>query len=144
MKRNLAYAEPELAGTRRAQRAKEIRDQATHVARARPAARTCANGEEADYGHPFPSNFTKGLLHAECGLLAEASDYQCFVTAINSSDSTLFDKQVPTGKRATFFCPEKVICGEKRPVEWRGWESPRAGHVFELEGPDAGAVGMAP
>ncbi|MEM7356853.1 MAG: vanadium-dependent haloperoxidase, partial [Acidobacteriota bacterium] len=30
------------------------------------------------------------------------------------------------------------------PAGWRGWESPRSGHVFELEGPDAGSVGMAP
>ena len=27
---------------------------------------------------------------------------------------------------------------------WRGWESPRAGHVYDLEGPDSAAVGMAP
>lgn len=28
--------------------------------------------------------------------------------------------------------------------DWRGWESPRCGHVYELEGPDAGTVAMSP
>ena len=28
--------------------------------------------------------------------------------------------------------------------EWRGWESPRAGQYYSLEGPDADAVGMPP
>ncbi|CAN0487140.1 unnamed protein product, partial [Hapterophycus canaliculatus] len=27
---------------------------------------------------------------------------------------------------------------------WRGWESPRAGHYFSLEGPDSDAVSMPP
>jgi hypothetical protein len=47
-----------------------------------------------------------------------------------------------TGKAACGPCKPTTLV--KRKPAWRGWESPLAGHVHELRGPDAGAVGMAP
>ncbi|WP_417683827.1 vanadium-dependent haloperoxidase [Roseibium sp.] len=142
----LPYSEPEPAGSERAQSAKVLRDLATEVSRLQPQALTKANGEEADHKAPFPANFTKGLEHNKLGLLVSSDDYRDFVEAINSTDRTLFEKHVRNSvdKGYSFTCKTKIVCEKERDVEWRGWESPRAGHVYELQGPDAGAVGMAP
>ncbi len=142
----LPYAEPDPAGSERARAAKKVRDLATEIARLHPQALTRTNGEEADHGPEYPAQFTKGLHHNECGLVKNSEDYRCFVEAINSPDSTLFEKHVSTADADHFHCKTKKTCNcpKGEPVEWRGWESPRAGHVYELEGPDPGAVGMAP
>ncbi|MEM9439980.1 MAG: bromoperoxidase [Pseudomonadota bacterium] len=156
----LPYAEPDPAGSERARSAKKVRDLATEISRLQPQALTRTNGEEADHGPRrdvrcckeeevgarYPANFTKGLCHDECGLVDNPEDYHCFVEAINSPDPTLFEKHVVTPDREKFNCKTKKTCDcpDGEPVLWRGWESPRAGHVYELEGPDSGAVGMAP
>ena len=122
----------------------------------------------------FPSSFTKGLKHNQFGILARHDDYAAFVEALNSHDTNLFDSGMFAAQdhnpldgdeqKELFKCkaefgpdPSRVKCGcekdphapegrkeEKRTPDWRGWESPRAGHVYDLEGPDSGAVGMAP
>ena len=142
----LPYAEPDPAGSERARKAKNLRDLATEISRLQPQALTRTNGEEADHGPQYPANFTKGLAHNAFGVVEHAEDYPNFVEAINSTDRTLFEKHVETAKsrNVSFSCKTKFVCGERKKVEWRGWESPRAGHVYELQGPDAGAVGMAP
>jgi hypothetical protein len=140
------YAEPDPGGSKRAVKSKEFRDLATEVSRLRPQALTRSNEEEADYGGQYPTNFTKGLLHDDCGILAHEEDYQCYVEAINSPIPTLFEKHVQSAESrgVQFHCSAKITCNGTEDVSWRGWESPRAGHVYDLEGPDAGAVGMAP
>lgn len=158
----LPYSEPDPAGSERARKAKDLRDLATEVSRLHPQALTRSNGEEADHGprndadgNPigarYPANFTKGLEHDECGLVAEVEDYRCLVEAINAPDPTLFEKHV-VGAGDTdleYHCTiettdKKTGKKKRKSPNWRGWESPRAGHVYELEGPDPGAVGMAP
>lgn len=140
----LPYSEPHPAGSERARAAKAMRDLATEVSRLQPQALTRANGEEADHGPVYPANFTKGLKHDACGLLETAGDYRCFVEAINAPEPTLFEKAVPTADGVGYHWPTMTTCDGEVEVSWRGWESPRAGHVYELQGPDAGAVGMAP
>ncbi|MEM7505908.1 MAG: vanadium-dependent haloperoxidase [Pseudomonadota bacterium] len=142
----LPFAEPDPAGSERAREAKRVRDLATEISRLSPQAQTRTNQEENDHGPQYPANFTKGLLHDECGVLDDADDYRCFVEAINAPDRTRFEKGVRTAKDrdVKFNCPTKITCGGKQKVAWRSWESPRAGHIYELQGPDAGAVGMAP
>ncbi|MEM9316757.1 MAG: hypothetical protein AAGA95_19275, partial [Pseudomonadota bacterium] len=146
----LPFSEPSPSGSERARQAKRQRDLATEVSRLTPQARTLANGEENDHGGTFPANFTKGLLHNEFGILSEAQDYRCFVEAINSEDSTLFEKAVPTAEDrqsggTLFNCTVTGTCSStSAEPAWRGWESPRSGHCYDLQGPDAGAVGMAP
>ena len=140
----LPFAEPVPAGSKRARAAKEMRQLAAEVSRLHPQALTRSNGEEQDHGPQYPANFTKGLRHDECGVLEDGAAYHCFVEAINAPDPTLFEKHVPTADDVDFHCPVKITCMGEMDVKWRGWESPRAGHVYELQGPDFGAVGMAP
>ena len=142
----LPYSEPDPAGSERAKLSKQYRDLATEVARLRPQALTEANREEEDHGPEYPANFTKGLAHDDCGILQYTEDYHCFVAAINSPDRTLFDKGVETAETRgiDYHCKTKKTCHGKQTVKWRGWESPRSGHVYELEGADSGACGMAP
>ena len=133
------------SGSRRARAAEELRSLASEVSRLRPPALTKANGEENDHAPVYPANFTKGLAHDPFGLIdaAHPEDYPCFVTAINAEDRSLFDDKVRSAKdRGVVYKCGKAAVGTK--AAWRGWESPRAGHVYELEGPDAGSVGMAP
>ncbi len=149
----LPFSEPSQNGSSRAKAAKKFRDLATEVARLRPQAKTSSNLEEQDFGPSspqesgYPTNFTKGLLHnPHTGLVDDATDYRKFVEAINSEDRSLFENHVLSAEdrmaesNSSFNCPKT----EKGETQWRGWESPRAGHTYELQGPDAGAVGMAP
>lgn len=144
----LPHDTPDPSGTERAARARELRVQAADAARRRPHATTLLNGEEADLGPKYPAQFTKGLLHCGNGLLARPEDYRDFVEAINSHDRHLFDGvQSAFDRDETVFhgtIPSKHEPSKQVAPQWRGWESPRAGHVFELQGPDAGEVGMAP
>jgi len=139
--KKLKYSKPDPAGSQRALLAKQQRDLATEISRLQPQAHTQANGEEGDHGPQYPANFTKGLAHDDNGLLENPEDYWTFVEAINSTDRTLFDTHVKSAddQGKTFSC---AINGDT--AKWRGWESPRAGHAYELEGPDAGALAMAP
>lgn len=142
----LPYSEPHPSGTARSLKAKAQRDLATEVSRLTPQAHTRPNGEEADHAAPearYPANFTKGLAHDEYGLVSHPEDYRALVRAINAPDPTLFDEDVVSAKdrNVAYHC---AIKSKGKSPKWRGWESPRAGHVYELQGPDAGATGMAP
>ena len=142
----LPHSEPEICGSRRAKNAERLRILAAQASRLRPHALTKANGEENDHGPIYPANFTKGLMHDKNGLLVNAADYRCFVAGINSHDTTLFEKDIQTAESrcVSYNCAPLDDKGKPKDVKWRGWESPRAGHVYELEGPDAGSVAMAP
>ncbi|WP_078117768.1 vanadium-dependent haloperoxidase [Thiosocius teredinicola] len=142
----LPYSEPDPAGSERARIARDMRALAADISRLRPQALTHANREEADHGPQYPANFTKGLLHDGCGLVKHPEDYRCFVEAINAPDPTLFEKHVESAQTrgVTYSCVTKTTCHGDQDVAWRGWESPRGGHVYELEGSDPGACGMAP
>lgn len=156
----LPYAEPDPAGSERARNAKKIRDLATEVSRLQPQALSKSNNEEADHSDRYPANFTKGLYHNNWGILNNAPDYRCLVEAINSPDRTLFEKHIVSANnymkanKIKYNCnrektEDEKICCKPSPdatneFKWRGWESPRAGHVYELEGPDPGSVGMSP
>jgi len=116
-----------------------------------PQALTRQNGEEADFGYPYATNFTKGLYHNQFGLVDFETDYPNFVKAINSDDPNLFEEHVETAKTRAVELSIKPFRsqligpnGDISDPEWRGWESPRSGHVYELQGLDSGAVGMAP
>ena len=141
----LPHAIPEITGSERARKAKYTRDLATEVSRLTPQAATQANGEENDhFDSRYPVNFTKGLLHNKYGLIEFRRDYIDFVEALNTHDHNMLE-DVPSAKdRGVAFHCHGVKHDKAIETKWRGWESPRAGHVYELQGPDAGAVGMAP
>ena len=134
--------------------ARQIRRRAAQVSRREVV--TSANEECIDFAGTWPTNFSKGLPHYPNGLV-EPHAMQCFVNAINGPDG---DFDVPLGPCAAKGAhrpdpaaymedPAAVeeFANPANPAdkpEVRGWESPISGHVFDLEGPDAGSVGMAP
>ncbi|MEM6941610.1 MAG: bromoperoxidase [Pseudomonadota bacterium] len=107
---------------------------------------TPVNTDEADFAQEgFPASFTKGLPHAANGTVA--AGYAAFTEAINrvndAPDQVVSFANVPTG--AGGFSSVLAAAGGATPqITWRGWESPRTGHYFDLQGPDADAFGMAP
>lgn len=107
-----------------------------------PYAESPANTDEENFAlEGYPANFTKGLPHQANGTAQQG--YDEFTDAINldngmgANDVSFAD--VPTG--AALFKSQRDD-GEE--ITWRGWESPRTGHYFDLQGPDADAFGMAP
>jgi hypothetical protein len=106
----------------------------------RPAVTTTTNGEETAYDGVWPTQFTKGLQHDDYGMLKTPDDYRGWVTAINERPEVgkgLFDVQTADPTTYTTRGPDGSG------FAFRGWESPRAGHAFDLSGPDGDEVGMA-
>ncbi len=103
--------------------------------------------EEIFQEEGFPSNFTKGLPHNEFGMLETRQDYVDLTNKINQQDADNFD-QVNRGINETTGARSRRsgngASSDGSDITWRGWESPRAGHYFNLQGPDADAVGMPP
>jgi hypothetical protein len=88
-----------------------------------------SNGDEQRYAMAnYAMSFTKGLEHDKAtGLVAKASDFEAFRTAIDDGYVDAFTTAVPASA-------EKC----------RQWEAPTAGIVYELQGPDSHAVTMPP
>lgn len=129
---------PNPEGVPRKLRSDRVRLQAStsHHNSIKNTLKTLSNGDEKLYGNEGrASNFTKGLLHDEYGF--SVGPYEAFTVAINDKNPD-FEKLRP--KNLTY---TSKIKGSSKPLEWRGWESPRTGHYYDLEGPDADAVGMA-
>ncbi|MEO0943521.1 MAG: bromoperoxidase [Pseudomonadota bacterium] len=116
--------------TDRRESAYRFRVEAAEAARNRTHPVHEANADEARYGAAcYPMSFTKGLDHDEkTGLVAEASDFEAFRTAIDNGFVEPFTTRVPV----------------PRDKPRRQWEAPTAGVVFELQGPDPQAVTMPP
>lgn len=94
-----------------------------------------------DTKSPYLFNFTKGLSHGPDGLLADPQEYADFITGTEQGDPYFFSKvQLHSGKvysvTASQFPDQKV--------SYRQWESPTAGHSYELQGPDPQAITMPP
>lgn len=157
----IPYATPELEGSKRSRESRDVRHLVAQLERLRPHALSRANYEEQDHAPFYPINFTKGLLHNDYGILVHPEDYWALVKAINSIHEDFFDTEVKGSvdrEVNVFHCkiPKPKACDNPKHLDdkrkykkldncdWRGWESPRAGHVFSLQGPDSGAVGMAP
>jgi hypothetical protein len=121
------------------------------------------NGELVKYDGVWPTNYSKGLPHdKETGLVAPAA-FEKFVSEINTANSAgeAYHFNVPIGPRDAANAQQKgyrpasymdrtddaaqfsfkFTDGNK--VKVRNWESPRAGHVYDLEGPDAAALAIS-
>ncbi|WP_089725256.1 vanadium-dependent haloperoxidase [Candidatus Thiosymbion oneisti] len=134
-------------GEDRSKRASEIRAAADKIRAERPKVITKNNGEEDNYAPYYITNFTKGLPHDDHGVVKKGA-FEKFRDAINKPE---WHFDVSTGNEDaqgnTTYCStiEDPCTGKKLPApSFRTWESPLAGHVYDLQGPDAGDVGMAP
>ncbi|MDJ1185577.1 vanadium-dependent haloperoxidase [Roseofilum casamattae] len=124
-----------------------IRVEAAELAKNRPHPPHKANGDEKEYsGDRYFMSFTKGLIHnPNTGLLEVPNDFEQFREAIDGGFIKPFTDNVRHGAKY------KVKDGTVVPLppgeipnDFRQWEAPTAGVVFELEGPDAQAVTMPP
>ncbi|MCB1056839.1 MAG: vanadium-dependent haloperoxidase [Acidobacteria bacterium] len=109
--------------------AKRVRDAAAQLAYDREHPVHRSNGDEQRYsGARYAMNFTKGLDHDPAtGLINDPEAFRAFRAAIDNGFVDTFTSRVPVSE-----------------MKQRKWEAPTAGLVFELEGPDAEAVTMAP
>ncbi|MEO1223193.1 MAG: vanadium-dependent haloperoxidase [Pseudomonadota bacterium] len=114
----------------RAESAYRVRVEAAEAARHRTHPVHTANPDEERYGFAhYLMSFTKGLEHdTNLGVVADPAHFKAFRTCIDEGFAEPFTSRV--------FVPTKL--------ERRQWEAPTAGVVFDLEGPDAQAVTMAP
>ena len=105
---------------------------AAESARSRPIKKQLANGDEQKFaGAQYAMSFTKGLDHSHVsGLVTEADHYVAFRQAIDDGEIDAFNNRVPV----------PTSNNHNR----RKWEAPTAGVVYDLQGPDAQAVTMAP
>ncbi|MBR9891374.1 hypothetical protein GYB14_06735 [bacterium] len=108
----------------RKKKAQDVRKEIGKVADRRPARTVLSNEEELAFPLTQPTSFTKGLKHDEYGFVSRA-DYEGFVMSLVQSQQSMASAPI-NGSGS------------------RKWESPLAGHYFETEGPDPGALAMAP
>jgi hypothetical protein len=122
----------------RAQASAELRQDAIERAETRGRARTRANGEELAYGDTFAANYHKSLPHGPTGFV-EPAIYRDYVDAVLNQDHARFEG-LPAGENfpAASFARRTVNNGEGR----RTLTSPFTGHVYDLEGTDAGALAL--
>lgn len=134
--------------TDRRQDSYAVRVEAAELARSRNHPDHQANGDEQRYaGAQYFMSFTKGLPHhPDTGLLADPNDFVEFRRAIDDGFIDPFSTPVRHGAL------HEVVAGVVQPIvpppplpnNFRQWEAPTAGVVFDLEGPDAQAVTMPP
>ena len=108
---------------------------AAEAARDRNHPKHHANGDEQKYsGAHFAMSFTKGLAHDPAtGVVQNPEHFMAFRTAVNDGFIDAFNTRVPV----------PPFSGETA-FGRRQWEAPTAGVVYDLQGPDAQAVTMAP
>ncbi|MEM9092726.1 MAG: vanadium-dependent haloperoxidase [Cyanobacteria bacterium P01_F01_bin.53] len=129
----------------RRQESYAVRLEAAELARSREYPTHQANGDEQRYaGAQYFMSFTKGLPHNETtGLLQDPQDFVEYRRAIDDGFIDPFTDRVRHGAKF------QVVGDQVVPVKdiqdnFRQWEAPTAGVVYELEGPDAQAVTMPP
>jgi len=139
------------------------RGAASAIAAARAPGITRSNAEIDLYPGIWPTTFHKGIPH-DCFGRPDPIAFGEFTKALSNAD-------IPAGVYAPFnvalgplgetganiaanragadegFEPITrfhTVLADDQTVNVRNWESPLAGHVYDLEGPDAGDVAMAP
>ena len=135
--------------TDRRQESYAVRVEAAELARSREHPIHQANGDEQRYaGNQYFMSFTKGLPHnPNTGLLQDSQDFVEFRRAIDDGFIDPFSDRVRHGAKFEVVPSGGgyVVQPDPSPTNnFRQWEAPTAGVVFELEGPDAQAVTMPP
>ena len=116
----------------RIQGAYNARMAAADAAKSRNHPPQLSNGDEQKYaGANFAMSFTKGLEHDHAtGLIEDRNHFSAFRQAIDDGYIDAFNNRVPV--------PTPDSRGRRK------WEAPTAGIAYDLQGPDAQAVTMAP
>ncbi len=134
--------------TDRRQEAYAVRLEAAELARSRAHPPHHANGDEQRYaGDKYLMSFTKGLPHnPDTGLLHDPRDFVEFRRAIDDGLIDPFSYAVRHGAHYQVSLNVGVYAAQPDtpPANFRQWEAPTAGVVFDLQGPDAQAVTMPP
>lgn len=114
------------------------RARASQRAGQRGRSRVRANGEELAFGETFATSYHKGLPHGPTGFV-DAGAYRALVDALLTQDHRRFEG-LPVGDNfPTDEYPRRTQDdGEGR----RKQTSPFTGHVFDLQGADAGALAV--
>ncbi len=150
---------PNPRGETRRKLARERRVAAAKAAYERGQPQQPVNGEIVRYDGVWPTNYSKGLPHdRETGLVAPAA-FEAFVSAINEAghagEPYAFDVAIGPRNAKKAHRPASFIDrpgdatkfsfknADGTEVNVRTWESPRAGHVYDLEGPDAAALAIS-
>lgn len=139
-------------------RAKARRNTATDIANDRAPQVTYNNGEAERY-RKKPTSFHKGIPHDPFGQ-PDAQAFDAFVTALSRAEFgdgefSTFDVALGPlgapghnpGTRTRVDAPpfSTVVKAGSSAADTRvrNWESPLAGHVYDLQGPDAGDLAIA-
>ena len=133
----------------RRQESYAVRVEAAELARSREHPTHQANRDEQRYaGDQYFMSFTKGLPHnPDTGLLQDPQDFVEFRRAIDDGFIDPFSDRVRHGAKFEVTPADGgyVVPPDPCPTNnFRQWEAPTAGVVFELEGPDPQAVTMPP
>lgn len=141
MDAKITYRFPEVSDDTRRAAHKRIRDRAKkaqHSNFASPVETSVSKDEDVYADECYVGSFTKGLLHDRDGFVD--GSYPEFVNQINQRKAGTFEVARPDQSKLDYHTRIKST-GAK--PHWRGWESPRAGHYYDLEGTDANGIGMA-
>ncbi|NEQ60005.1 MAG: vanadium-dependent haloperoxidase [Moorea sp. SIO4A1] len=135
----------------RSEKSFEVRLDAAKLARSRDYPTHKANGDEQRHADDqYFMSFTKGLPHnPDTGLLQDPLDFVKFRRAVDDGFIDPFSDRVRHGAKfeVVFTGQDYTIKPETDPdllEQFRQWEAPTAGVVFELNGPDPQAVTMPP
>lgn len=140
-------------GDLRASISMRVRKEAAKVANERTAPPDQRNNGEAAAAGPRLATFSKGLTHDKYGV-ADHTELDTLIEQLNQHLDPPHDQETPfpgtyaSKLPAPFTVPgydyETKGYGWHQSLKWRSWESPLAGHTYEINGPDADQVLMPP
>ena len=135
------HSEPETSDTDREDESYSRRKKAGKYSKSYAQPSIPSSSDEVEYANErFPHNFTKALKHNRYGMLETPTHYETLVNLINQNFSTDFNS-IPPGLSGGNAKTNRV---DNDTISWRGWESPRTGHFYSLQGADSDKVGMDP
>jgi hypothetical protein len=135
---------PDCGGRRQGAR---LRREALLTANGRGVGATMVNGEETAYGQTFGLNFHKGLPHDVRGFVHRDS-YEEMVRSLSSAETGAAET-LPIGANrgnggaVSAENPPRYTIAPREPLRYRKLTSPFTGHVYEVEGADAGAFAIS-
>jgi hypothetical protein len=150
MTKSLGIPTPDCAGRRLAarQRREGLFQHIQHAA----DAPTMLNGEEVDYGFRFATSYHKALPHDVRGFV-HTDSYHAMVRVLSSNDAGLIET-LPLGANRSAAGPDTPTNPRRyaqpangpngKPLGYRQMTSPLTGHVYDVEGADAGAFTIGP